>query len=143
MESALRKRLTTVDALGTIRSARVRRVVALRPAGAPATDSLLETLMVQLARPVVGDLVRQHEVWQHGILIAKLDLSRPDHGYFLELDGEQHKGQPVYDAQRQTAVVAATGLLPGRFTWTDVTRYPASTSRQLVALAERAAMMRS
>lgn len=147
LESALRKRLTTVAAveavlpvLGASRvpgTSRIRRVLALRPPGAAATESLLETLMVQLARsvPGVGELVRQHEVWDGDVLIARLDLSRPDHGYFLELDGQQHEGQPVYDAMRQTAVVAATGMLPGRFTWSEVTRLPNSTKRRLAALA--------
>ena len=141
MESALRKRLTTVDALATVRSARVRRVLALRPLGAPATESLLETLTVQLARgvPDVGALVRQHEEWdEHGSFIARLDLSRPDIGFFFELDGEHHKGQPVYDAIRETAVVAATGWLPGRFTWTEVTRFPRSTARRLAAIVAQA-----
>lgn len=150
LESALRKRLTTVGAidtalpiLGAARvpgTARMRRVMAVRPPGAPATESLLETLMVQLARtvPELGELVRQYEVWQHEVLIARLDLSKPDDGFFLELDGQQHDDQPVYDAMRQTAVVAATGMLPGRFTWTEVTRYPSSTKRKLAALAAQA-----
>ena len=42
------------------------------------------------------------------------------------------------DAMRQTAVVVATGWLPGRFTWTEVTRFPASTKRRLAALAAQA-----
>jgi very-short-patch-repair endonuclease len=146
MESALRQRLTTVSALEAVQGRpRIRRVLALRPPGAPATESLLETLMVQLARgvPGIGELVRQHEVRdEHGNFIARLDLAKPDDGYFLELDGEQHKGQPVYDAMRQTAVVAATGMLPGRFTWTEVTRFPATTKRRLAALAARAATRR-
>lgn len=150
LESALRQRLTTIagiegvlPALGASRvpgTARVRRVLGLRPPGAPATESLLETLMVQLARgvPGLGELVRQHEIWQHEMLIARLDLSKPDDGFFLELDGQQHDGQPVYDAMRQTAVVAATGMLPGRFTWTEVTRFPNSTKRKLAALVDQA-----
>jgi very-short-patch-repair endonuclease len=150
LESALRKRLTTVAAieaelpvLGASRvpgTARIRRVLALRLPGAPATESLLETLMVQLGRGIegLGDFVRQHEVWDGDILIARLDLARPDIGYFLELDGEGHKGQPVYDAIRQTAVVTATGMLVGRFTWTEVTRFPNSTRRRLAALHARA-----
>ena len=150
LESALRKRLTTVAAieaelprLGASRvpgTTRIRRVLALRPPGAPATESLLETLFVQLARdvPEVGELVRQHEVRHHGTFVARLDLSRPDIGFFIELDGEHHKDQPVYDAVRQTAVVAATGMLPGRFTWTEVTRFPNTTKRRLAELARRA-----
>src|SRR5207253_3895275 len=64
LESALRKGLTSVEALDralpelgrarTAGAARIRRVLALRPAGAPPTESLLETLMVQLARDLPG-----------------------------------------------------------------------------------------
>ena len=39
---------------------------------------------------------------------------------------------------RETAVVAATGWLPGRFTWTEVTRYPEVTKRRLAGIANQA-----
>ena len=134
LESALRKRLTTVDELAGTK----RRVLDLRPAGAPPTDSLLETLFVQLARtlPGLADPVRQ--LWIEEAH-ARLDLAWPDLGLFVELDGQHHLGQPVYDARRETAVVAATGWLCGRFTWTEVVRLPATTARRLDALRSRAA----
>ena len=59
-------------------------------------------------------------------------------GLFVELDGQQHKDQPLYDARRETAVVAATGWLCGRFTWTEVVRFPTSTARRLAPLADQA-----
>jgi len=145
LESALRKRLLTVaalddalPALGRARvpgTARVRRVLALRPAGAAPTGSLLETLMVQLARTVPGlpPAVRQLRVGPYF-----LDQSWPDIGLFLELDGQQHLGQPVYDARRETAIVAATGWLCGRFTWKEVVRVPVSTARRLGQIVEQA-----
>jgi very-short-patch-repair endonuclease len=137
LESALRKRLTSVAAFDALRMERVRRVLRLRPPGAPATESLLETLMVQLARTVPGlaDPVRQ--LWIEAAQ-ARLDLAWPELGLFVELDGQQHLGQPVYDARRETAVVAATGWLCGRFTWTEVTRVPHSTARRLGELAHQA-----
>ena len=145
LESALRKRLVSVTALvsslpelGRARvpgTARIRRVLALRPHGAPPTESLLETLMVQLVRRVPGlpDPVRQLEVG-----LSRVDLAWPDLGLFVELDGQQHKDQPLYDARRETAVVAATGWLCGRFTWTEVVRLPTTTARRLAALADQA-----
>jgi hypothetical protein len=152
LECALRKRLTTVAALEaslaelcrsrTNGTARIRRVLALRPDDALPTESLLETLMVQLARTVDGlsDPVRQYTVVdEHGSFVARLDLAWPELGLFLELDGQHHAGQPVYDARRETAVVAATGWLPGRFTWREVVHVPRSTARRLAALASRAA----
>ena len=54
LESALRKRLTSVDASTRCGPCGSARVLALRPPGAPPTESLLETLMVQLTRTVPG-----------------------------------------------------------------------------------------
>lgn len=155
LESALRARLTSVaviedllPVLGRSRTpgtARIRRVLARRPAGARATGSLLETLMIQLARTVPGvpELDRQVRVENaHGDFVADVDLAAPSLGFFLELDGQQHKGQPVYDARRETAVVAATGWLCGRFTWREVVHLPRTTSRRLAAIAEQAARRR-
>jgi hypothetical protein len=151
LESALRKKLTTIAAveallptLGASRvpgAARIRRVLKRRPPGAAPTESLLETLMVQLARlvPGLGDPVRQYTVRdEHDQFIARVDLAWPSIGLFIELDGQQHRDQPLYDARRETAVVAATGWLPGRFTWAEVARYPRSTTRRLEALAAQA-----
>src|SRR5439155_8862813 len=112
--------------------------LSLRPSGAPPTESLLETLMVQLVRRVAGLRAPDRQVVvtdQHGVFVARVDLAWPELGLFIELDGEHHKGQPVYDASRETAVVAATGWLPGRFTWDEVTRIPRSTARRLDAIA--------
>ena len=74
----------------------------------------------------------------HDEFVARVDLAWPDLGLFIELDGEHHLGQPVYDASRETAIVAATGWLPGRFTWTEVVRFPHSTARRLAALVDQA-----
>jgi hypothetical protein len=151
LESALRKKLTTIaeielwlPELGRRRTpgvARIKRVLALRPPGAAPTGSILETMFVQLARGVVGagDPVRQLEVrnrWDD--FVAFVDLCWPELGLFIELDGQQHPGQPVYDARRETAVVAATGWLVGRFTWDEVVRHPVATARRLADLLDQA-----
>ncbi len=137
LESALRKRLTSIVAFDDVRAMRVRRVLELRPDGAPPTESLLETLMVQLARTVPALPAPVRQLWVEDAR-ARLDLAWPHLGLFVELDGQQHLDQPVYDARRETAVVAATGWLCGRFTWTEVVRTPRSTARRLGALAEQA-----
>src|SRR5207248_7332224 len=103
--------------------------------------SLLETLMVQLARsiPGLGPPVRQLEISdEHGQFVARVDLAWPELGLFIELDGQHHLGQPVHDARRETAIVAATGWLCGRFTWTEVVRVPSTTTRRLIGLAAQA-----
>jgi very-short-patch-repair endonuclease len=145
LESALRMHLLTVadlgrslQALGAARVAgttRIRRVLELRPPGAPPTESLLETLMVQLARRVPNLPAPDRQV---PVGHARVDLAWPDLGLFVELDGQQHLGQPLYDASRETAIVAATGWLCGRFTWTEVVRLPTTTVRRLAALAHQA-----
>jgi very-short-patch-repair endonuclease len=121
---------------------RIRRVLALRPPGAAPTGSQLETLFVQLRRRVPGSTepVRQYEVRdEHGEFVAYVDFAWPELGIFIELDGQHHAGQPVHDARRETAVVAATGWLVGRFTWDEIVRYPESTARRLEALLRQAA----
>lgn len=144
MESALRKGVASIPGLhvtGAPDARRIRRVLAMRPSGAPPTESLLETLMVQLARrvPNLGDPERQVVVRnEYGDFVARVDLAWREPGVFVELDGEQYHNQPVYDARRQTAVEAATGWLCGRFTWTEVTRLPNTTARRLRSLAEQA-----
>ncbi|HVL05316.1 MAG TPA: DUF559 domain-containing protein [Acidimicrobiales bacterium] len=132
LESALRKRLVSIEAVTGNEP-----VLARRPAGAPPTESLLETLMVQLIRtaPALPEPVRQ--LWIE-TASARLDLAWPTLGLFIELDGQHHKDQPVYDARRETAVVAATGWLCGRFTWTEVVHLPNATARRPAALAEQA-----
>jgi very-short-patch-repair endonuclease len=66
--------------------------------------------------------------------VARVDLCWPDLGVFLELDGQQHEDQPVYDAVRQNLVVKLTRWHPMRLTWEQVTRWPASALSELRAL---------
>lgn len=142
LESALRMRLVRLSDFANLPRnvpgvRRIRRVLARR-GDVPPTESLLETLMVQLIR-VAGlpDPVRQFVVTtRDGVFIARVDLCWPDLGIFLELDGQGHKDQPAYDAHRQTSVVTATGWLVGRYTWREVVHTPRSTARRLVALFE-------
>lgn len=151
LESALRLRLTTIeelesllDELGRRRTpgiVRIRRVLALRPAGAAPTGSILETRFVQLRRRVAGSTepTRQFEVVDRsGETVAFVDLCWPELGLFIELDGQFHLGQPVHDARRETAVIAATGWLVGRFTWDEVVRHPVATARRLEELLDQA-----
>jgi hypothetical protein len=150
LESALYKRrlkleefVDLIPLLAASRTAgapRIKRVLALRPTGAPPTESLLETLMVQLARqtPGVPEPTRQLVIEdEDGDFVARVDLAWPDDGGFGELDGQHHKDQPVYDAVRQTNVAIATGWICGRFTWNEVRRNPVTTGRRLVKFIAR------
>jgi hypothetical protein len=150
-ESALHKKLFTLanlEALLPVLSAgrvagtqRIRRVLALRPPGAPPTESALETLMVQLIRtvPELPEPTRQLQLYdEFGVFVARIDLCWPELGLFIELDGQGHAGQPVYDASRESAIVAATGWLPGRFSWKEVRHHPRHTATRLTRLAAQA-----
>jgi very-short-patch-repair endonuclease len=147
LESALRRSLTTIAQVEQAANgsqpgvSRMRRVLALRPENAPPTESLLETRMVQLARRIPGlpPPQRQVEVFDlNRDFVARVDLAWPQLGLFIELDGQQHKSQPVYDAHRETAIVAATGWLCGRFTWREVVHLPVVTTRRLASLVDQA-----
>ena len=133
--------LPELEARRTPGVARIRRVLALRPPGAAPTESLLETLAVQMARVTPGVPEPARQVWvydEHGDFVARVDLAWPEVGVFYELDGEAHKGQPVYDAARESAVVAATGWLCIRSSWTEVRHNPVATGRKLARIIEQA-----
>ena len=100
---------------------------------------MLETRFIQLARSAgTPTPTRQHEVTAHGRHVATVDVAWPELGVFAELDGELHKDQPVHDAARETAVVAATGWLCCRFTWTAVVLNPTPTKRRLLEVLAQA-----
>jgi hypothetical protein len=144
LEFCLRESHVTRDQLvawqqpNTIAGRRVRRVVAARGGlDIPPTGSILETMAVQLIRrdPSLPTPIRQYAIYDaNDNFVGRPDLSWPDLGIFLELDGQQHAGQPVYDARRQTRITIATGWWPGRLTWDEVNYFPESTLRELAAL---------
>jgi very-short-patch-repair endonuclease len=86
----------------------------------------------------VPEPTRQHVVEDNGEFVARVDLAWPDLGTFHELDGEHHKGQPVYDANRESRVVAATGFLCARMSWTEVRYNPRVTGRRVARILEQA-----
>jgi hypothetical protein len=151
LESGLRKGLFTIGQLvemlpelagsRTHGSPRIRRVLAIRPPGAAPTGSLMETLMVQLIRPLIDVPEPERQVVvndEHDEFVARVDLAWPTIGAFNELDGMQHKDQPVHDARRESAVVAATGGRVGRVSWQEVRFSPVATGRRLVKIIDQA-----
>lgn len=121
-------------------AALMRGVLALRPLGAPPTESMLETLGIQMCRanPDIPEPTRQFEVVDFGGFTSRLDTCWPFEGAFCEYDGQGHKGQPVYDANRQTRVAAATGWPCARLTWQEVRYNPVVTGRRVARLLEQA-----
>lgn len=139
LEFCLRKKLVTPNEIAEWHHDRVRRVIKQRGGLlVPPTESLLETLAVQLIRedPSIPTPTRQFEIYDaNGNFVARPDLCWPELGIFVELDGEGHKGQPIHDANRQTRICIATGWRPGRFTWTQVHDFREATLRDIAALA--------
>ncbi|HVV35365.1 MAG TPA: hypothetical protein VHC63_02095 [Acidimicrobiales bacterium] len=158
-ESALHKKLFTIDdelaLLGDLSArhtpgvGRMRRVLDLRPPNAPPTESRLETIAIQIARRAEGvpEPTRQFVVRnRYDEFVARVDVAWPEPGGFLELDGLGHRNQPVYDATRESAVVAATGWLPNRMTWRESYRNPDWAARRMtefLAQARRRPLPRS
>lgn len=138
LEYCLRKTLVTPNEIAEWHHARVRRVVRLRGGLlVPPTESLLETLAVQLIRqdPRIPRPVRQFTIYDaDDNFVGRPDLCWPDLGIFLELDGQGHKNQPVYDANRQTRITIKTRWRCGRFTWEQVREFPEATLRDIAAL---------
>lgn len=69
-----------------------------------------------------------------------IDLCWPELGIFLELDGQGHKEQPVYDASRQNEITRLTGWRCIRLTWDQVHNWPdvtASEMRELLVTVVR------
>lgn len=142
-ECALRLGLVTIEQELTILEElrRTRRAGAalmgkaldLRPPGAPPTGSMLETLGIQMCRahPDIPEPVRQFEVVDDGGFRNFLDTAWPDLGAFAEYDGQGHKDQPVYDANRERRVAAKTGWMSTRLVWREVKYNPVLTGRQV------------
>ena len=138
LEYCLRKKRVTIDELAGWQHARVRRVVGLRGGLLlPPTESLLETLAVQLLRqdPSIPTPTRQLAIYDdNGNFVGRPDLCWPALGVFVELDGQRHKDQPVYDAVRQNRICIATGWLPVRITWDQVHDHARATLRDMARL---------
>ncbi|HVV36511.1 MAG TPA: DUF559 domain-containing protein [Acidimicrobiales bacterium] len=138
LEYCLRKQLVTTSEVGEWHHPVVRRVVKARGGLlVPPTESLLETLAVQLIRqnPSIPAPTRQLTIYDaDGNFVARPDLCWPELGLFLELDGQGHKDQPVYDANRQTRLTIVTGWRCGRLTWDEVHDFPEATLRNIARL---------
>jgi very-short-patch-repair endonuclease len=137
VESVLRRRpgwRADLDGGSRQGAARLQRVLARRPPGAPATESELETRYLQAVRTVgLPAPTRQHRVVDdRGICLGRLDLCWPDAGLWVELDGRAYHEQPkalLHDRRRQNELAIRLQWQPLRFTWEDVVHHPNATAR--------------
>lgn len=151
LESGLRMGLFTLDELVALLPelsrrrtpgvGRIRRVLDLRPHHTPPTESLLETLAVQMirTRPDIPTPDRQVVVTNAaGEFVARVDFAWRDPGVFYEVDGSHHDDQVPHDEAREAEIIAATGWLPHRSRWKDVRYNPTHTVRRLASIIEQA-----
>ena len=147
IESALRRdRGLELDPAPGLRGReRLRRVLARRPAGAPPTESELETRYLQVIRTAnVPPPVRQHRVLDsRGRCLGRLDVCWPDVGLWVELDGRGSHDRPaalLSDRHRQNELANLLQWLPLRFTWDDVVERPGATASFTANAYERRAV---
>ena len=146
LESALRRGLTSLPRLrwrleqlsrpGRSGPASLRRVMVRRSAGAPPTESELETRFLQVLRAAgIRQPVRQHRVMLPDGGSVRLDFAYPDKVLFIETDGyDPHRGRRAFvrDRRRENQVVLL-GWKPLRFTWPDVTHRPEEVAAEVAA----------
>jgi hypothetical protein len=151
LESVLRQGFATMSAIldeerrrSRLRwagSARVRRVLALRPPGARPTDSRLETEFIQLIRPVpqIPEPERQRPVFRHGRIVARMDVAYAEVEAYTEVHGGQHRQSLPYDANRETMIAATTGWLASEVTAREIRKTPRPTIRRMIEFIATAA----
>ena len=95
-------------------------------------ESELEKRFTALAkRHGVPPLTLQHQVWEHGRFVARVDAALPEIKLAIEVDGFEHHSTPEafqLDRSRQNHLVAL-GWTVLRFTWHDVVYRPAHVAR--------------
>ena len=77
--------------------------------------------------------VLQHEVWDGGRFVARIDAAYPELKLAVEVDGFEHHSSPEQfqrDRTRQNRLVAL-GWTVLRFTWADVVTQPAHVARMI------------
>jgi hypothetical protein len=125
VENALRRGLVTLPELdATVRrlsrpgrpgGVTLRRLVAARYSAPKPTESDMETLLLQALRKAgLPEPVRQHEVWDGGRLVGRVDLAYPDARVAIEYDSDEHhsgRWARRRDRARRQELIAA-GWLP-------------------------------
>jgi very-short-patch-repair endonuclease len=97
-------------------------------------QSELETRFDRIVRRYdLPPAILQHEVWQAGRFVARIDAAYPDLKLAIEVDGYEHHSSPEAfqrDRTRQNRLVAL-GWTVLRFTWADIVRRPAAVAQAI------------
>ena len=137
LDSALSRRLVTVEGLGTALEAIARRgrrgvgvlrvLLEQRSDAARLTESVLEARMLRLLRGhSLPEPTPQYEVRVGQRLVGRVDFAYPRQTLAIEVDGyASHSSLAAFghDRARQNALVAA-GWTVLRFTWHDLAHRP-------------------
>jgi very-short-patch-repair endonuclease len=103
-------------------------------------ESELEKRFTTLARRYeLPSLSLQHEVWESGRFIGRVDAAIPDIMLAIEVDGFEHHSTPEafqQDRSRQNSLVAL-GWTVLRFTWHDVVHRPAHVAQVIQRAVDR------
>ena len=103
-------------------------------------ESELEKRFTAMAqRRGLPPLTLQHEVWESGRFVGRVDAAYPELKLAIEVDGFEHHSTPEAfqnDRTRQNALVAL-GWTVLRFTWHDVVHRPAHVAKLIEQAVER------
>ena len=146
MDSACRRRLTNrrrlelhieeFGARGRPGTAVFRELIAERSSERRVPESALERKFLRLIRAVgLPEPEMQYPVRIDGRLIARIDFAWPDQSVFVEVDGERHHtggDRWQRDLARQNRL-AAVGMFPLRYTWTDLRRRPHDVVTEIIS----------
>jgi hypothetical protein len=121
----------------------MRAVLDARTPTASGEESVLEAGFVDLTRRFGLPMpTLQHELWDRGRFVARIDAAYVDQRVAVELDGYATHSSPEAfqrDRERQNQLVRL-GWLPLRFTWADIHQRGARTAEQVrTVLRERSA----
>lgn len=152
VDSALRRGLTSsveLDAyLGLVakrgrRGCRLlRRIVQVRMQVRSAPESPLETMffqtMVQSGLPLPE---LQHEVWDRGAFVGRVDFAWPEQKVALEMDGyEFHSGKEYWERDRSRRnALTSLGWRVLHGTWSDAEKAPARLLNRVAKALDLAA----
>jgi hypothetical protein len=125
LERALQRGMVTLDELErTVRrlsrqgrpgGPTLRQLLEVRTPGSRATESVMETRLIQALRARgLPEPVRQFEVWNGDLFVARVDLAYPESRVAIEYDSDEfHAGRTATrrDRSRRHALIAV-GWLP-------------------------------
>jgi len=118
----------------------MRKILEERLLSGGTEESLLERRFLDLVRRHgLPPVAVQHEVWNAGRFVARIDACYPDRKLAIEVDGFAHHSSPdafQRDRERQNRLVAL-GWTVLRFTWHDIVHRPAEVARAILEAINR------